>query len=210
MAAYQNMCTKYGAFGSHLRSAEYAQIPLAVLGIVMKFFQIAISVAIGLAAGCIPVIGYNMGAKRYDRTKALFNHLIVGELVVGFVALLIAELFPQAIAGIFGAANESTYYTEFAVRCFRIYLCMLPLSTLNKGTFIFLQGMGKPVASTIITLFREVVFGVALPMIFPIFWGMDGILISFPAADLLTFIIALVVIIYTYRELDRNMALQTA
>ncbi len=204
MAAVQNMCTKYGALDPIFGQAEYAQIPLAVLGIVMKFFQIAISVSIGMAAGCIPVVGYNIGAKRFDRAKQLFTYLIIGELVVGFVALLIVEFLPMQLIGIFGASNESAYYTNFAVRCFRIYLCMLPLATLNKGAFIYLQAMGKAVASTVITMAREIVFGVFLPIIMPIVWGLDGILFSFPVADVLTFIIALFVISRTYKELDAN------
>ncbi|MDO4619811.1 MAG: MATE family efflux transporter [Lachnospiraceae bacterium] len=205
MAAVQNMCTRYGAMDPIFGQPEYAQIPLAVLGIVMKFFQIAISVAIGMAAGCIPVVGYNMGARRYDRAKQLFSYLIRGELIVGFAALLIVEFFPQQLINIFGAANESSYYTDFAIRSFRIYLCMLPLATLNKGTFIYLQGMGKALASTIITLTREIVLGVALPILLPIAFGLSGILYSFPAADILTFIVALFVIRHTYRELNEKM-----
>ncbi len=201
MAAVQNMCTKYGALHEIFGQTEYAQIPLAVLGIVMKFFQIAISVAIGMAAGCIPIVGYNIGAGRKDRAKKLFTYLLVGEFIVGFIALLAAEFLPLQIIGIFGAANESAYYTEFAVRCFRIYLCMLPIATLNKGAFIYLQAMGKAAASTMITMAREIVFGVALPILMPIVWGLDGILYSFPVADVLTFIIAVIVITKTYREL---------
>lgn len=104
--------------------------------------------------------------------------------------------------GIFGAANESVYYTAFAVKSFRIYLCMMVLATVNKGTFIFLQSLGKAVESTVISLTREIVFGVALPILFPLFWGLDGLLYSFPAADILTFLIAAVVIRRTYRELS--------
>ncbi len=74
MAAVLNMCAKYGAMDAIFGLAEYSQIPLAVLGIVMKFFQIAISISIGLAAGCIPVVGYNIGAGRYDRVKKLFTY----------------------------------------------------------------------------------------------------------------------------------------
>lgn len=202
MAAVQNMCTKYGAMDAVFSQTEYAQIPLAVLGIVMKFFQIAISVSIGMAAGCIPIVGYNIGADRKDRTKQLFTYLLIAEFIVGAVALIIVEFFPQALINIFGAKNESSYYTEFAIRSFRIYLCMLPLATLNKGSFIFLQAMGKPVASTVITMAREIVFGVALPILMPILWGLDGILLSFPAADILTAIIAAFVIVFTYRELN--------
>lgn len=204
MAAVQNMCTKYGALDEVFGQPEYAQIPLAVLGIVMKFFQIAISISIGLAAGCIPIVGYNIGAKRKDRAKLLFRYLIVAEVAIGLAALLIVELFPQQLIGIFGAGNESAYYTDFAIRSFRIYLCMMPLAMLNKGTFIYLQALGKAVLSTVISLTREIVFGVFLPILLPLFWGLDGILYSFPAADILTFLIAAVIIAKVFRELGCN------
>lgn len=57
------MIRKYGALDPVFGLAEYAQIPMAVVGIVMKFFQIVMSVCIGMAAGCIPIVGYNMGAE---------------------------------------------------------------------------------------------------------------------------------------------------
>lgn len=85
---------------------------------------------------------------------------------------------------------------------------MLPLATVNKGTFIFLQAMGKALASTLVSLAREVVFGVFLPILLPLAFGLDGVLYSFPLADILTFAIALVVIIHTYRELHRAEAQQ--
>ena len=201
MAAVQNMCTKYGALDPVFGQAEYAQIPLAVLGIVMKFFQIVISVAVGLAAGCIPIVGYNIGAGRKDRAKSLFSRLLITEAVIGAVATLIVELLPYQLIGIFGAANESAYYTEFAVRSFRIYLCMMVLATVNKGTFIYLQSLGKAIASTMISLVREVIFGVGFALLLPRFLGLDGLLYSFPVSDIMTFIIAVIVICYTYKEL---------
>ncbi|MBQ7954889.1 MAG: MATE family efflux transporter [Lachnospiraceae bacterium] len=202
MAAVQNMCTKYGAMDEIFGRVEYAQIPLAVLGIVMKFFQIAISIAIGFAAGCIPIVGYNIGANRKDRAKQLFTYLIIAEAAVGVIALLIVEFLPHQLIGIFGANNESAYYTDFAVKSFRIYLCMMPLAMINKGTFIYLQALGKAVLSTTISLAREIIFGVFLPIILPIFMGLDGLLWSFPVADILTFLIAAVIIRKVYKELN--------
>ncbi len=126
----------------------------------------------------------------------------MAEAVVGAVALLIVEVSPAQLISIFGAANESVYYTDFAVRSFRIYLCMMVLATVNKGTFIYLQALGKAVSSTIISFAREVVFGVGFALLLPVFFGLDGLLYSFPAADILTFLIAMVVIVRTYRELN--------
>ena len=114
---------------------------------------------------------------------------------------------PEKLIGIFGAANESVYYTEFAVRSFRIYLCMMVLATVNKGTFIYLQSLGKALASTLISLIREIVFGVGFALLLPIFFGLDGVLYSMPVSDALTFIIAAFVIIRTLKELSAPQAM---
>ena len=202
MATVQNSCAKWGALDPVFGQAEYTQIPLAVLGIVMKFFQIAISISVGLSAGCIPVVGYNIGAQRRDRVETLLTYLLTAEAAIGCIALLIVEVFPQGLIRIFGAANESAYYTEFAVRCFRIYLCMMPLAMVNKGTFIFLQALGKAKESMILSMVREIVFGVFLPILLPLMFALNGVLYSFPVADVLTFMMSLIVLVRTYRELQ--------
>ena len=202
MAAIQNMTLKYSAVDPIFGQPQYTQIPMAVLGIVMKFFQIVISIAVGLAAGCIPVVGYNIGAGRKDQAKSLFICLLAAETIVGAVALLIVELFPRQLIGIFGAANESVYYTEYAVKCFHIYLCMMVLATVNKGTFIYLQSLGRAFASTAISMVREVLFGVGFALLLPQWFGLDGVLYSMPVSDLLTFLLCVIVIRYTYKTLD--------
>ena len=202
MAAINNMIRKYGAMDPVFGQAQYEQIPMAVVGIVMKFFQIVISVSVGLAAGCIPIAGYNIGAGRKDRARQLFLLLLKAEAILGAAALLIVELFPGQLISIFGAANESSYYTSFAIRSFRIYLCMMIFATVNKGTFIYLQSIGKAFASTMISMIREVVFGVGFALLLPRFFGLNGVLYSMPVSDLLTFLIALFVILRTMKELS--------
>ena len=202
MATVNNMVRTYGALDPIFGLEEYAQIPMAVLGIVMKFFQIIISIVIGMAAGCIPVVGFNIGAGRNDRARELFRRLLTYEAIVGVVSFLIVELLPKQLIQIFGAANESAYYTQYAVKCFRIYLSMVILACLNKATFIFLQSLGKAFLSTILSLIREIVFGVGFALILPIFFGLNGVLYSMPVSDICTFIICLFVIRYTYRQLS--------
>ena len=128
-------------------------------------------------------------------------------LLVGVVALLLVEVFPRQLIAIFGAANESTFYTEFAIRAFRIYLCMMVLACVNKACFIFLQALGKAMASTMLSMFREVVFGVGFALLLPRFFGLNGVLYSMPVSDILTFLIAAVMIVKTYRELGDTKAL---
>lgn len=201
MAAVNNMIRKYGAMDSVFGQTQYAQIPMAVVGIVMKFFQIVISVVVGMAAGCIPIVGFNMGAGLKDRVKELFTKLLTAEAAVGAAALIIVELFPNGLIRVFGAANESVYYTSFAIKAFRIYLCMMIFACVNKATFIFLQAMGKAVASTMLSMVREIVFGVGFAILLPMFFGLDGVLYSMPVSDIITFVIALIIIRHTYKEL---------
>ena len=201
MAAINNMLRKYGAQDATFGQVRYAQIPMAVVGIVMKFFQIVISVVVGMAAGCIPVVGYNMGAQQPQRVRQLLTKLLLAETAVGAVGFVFVEFLPRQLIAIFGAANESTYYTDFAIHAFRTYLCMIVLACVNKATFIFLQSMGKAAASTMLSMMREVVFGVGLALLLPCFFGLDGVLYSMPLSDILTFLIAIVLLIRTYRQL---------
>ena len=204
MAAINNMLRKYGALDPIFGQEQFAQIPMAVVGIVMKFFQIVISIVVGMAAGCIPIVGFNMGAGKKDRVKELFTKLLIAEATVGAASLILVEFFPQQLIKIFGAAQESSYYTTFAIKAFRTYLCMMIFACVNKACFIFLQAMGKAAESTVLSMIREVVFGVGFALLLPMFFGLDGVLYSMPVSDILTFAIAVILIRGTYQELNKN------
>ena len=98
---------------------------------------------------------------------------------------------------------EKIILTFFAVKSFRIYLCIIVFSCINKAAFIFLQAMGKAVASTVLSVVREIVFGVGFALLLPIFFGLDGVLYSMPAADILTAFFSAAVIGLTYKELKQ-------
>ena len=206
MTAINNMIRIYGALDPVFSQEQYAQIPMAVVGIVMKFFQIVISIVVGMAAGCIPIVGFNMGAGLYDRVKKLFSRLLFAEGCVGAVALIIVEVFPRQLIGIFGSANESVYYTDFAVKAFRIYLCMMIFACINKAAFIFLQAMGKAAESTMLSMVREIIFGVGFALLLPRWFGLDGVLYSMPLSDILTFVISIIVITSTYKQFSNRHA----
>ena len=105
MAAINNMIRKYGALDPVFGQEQYAQIPMAVIGIVMKFFQIIISIVVGMAAGCIPIVGFNMGAGKKRRVRSLFTRLLLYEALVGAIGLVIVEFFPRQLIAIFGALH---------------------------------------------------------------------------------------------------------
>lgn len=149
----------------------------------------------------------HLGMESIGRLMRGYAIPCVISLLVGVVALLLVEVFPRQLIAIFGAANESTFYTDFAIRAFRIYLCMMVLACVNKACFIFLQALGKAMASTMLSMFREVVFGVGFALLLPQFFCLNGVLYSMPVSDVLTFLIAAVMIVKTYRELGDTKAL---
>ena len=200
MAAVLNMCREYSSLDPVFGMKEYSQIPTAVIGIVMKFFQIVISIAIGLSAGCIPIVGYNVGAGRKDRVKKLMKKLFAAEAIVGLAATVIFELLPNEMINIFGARNESIYYTEFAVKCIRLFLCTLVFACVNKGAFIYFQALGKPWLSTGLSLLREIVLGVGLVLLLPIWLGLDGVLYFMAIADTVTFTVTVFVSLKIYKS----------
>ena len=79
---------------------------------------------------------------------------------------------------------------------------MMVLACINKATFIFLQAMGRAVESTLLSMVREIVFGVGFALLLPVFFGLDGVLWSMPASDVLTAVISAIIIAKTYRSLN--------
>lgn len=138
-----------------------------------------------------------LGTERVSKLMRQYAVPCIISLLVGAVALILAEGFPRQLIAIFGADNESSYYTDFARKAFRTYLCMMILACVNKACFIFLQAGGKALSSTLLSMFREVVFGVGFALLLPVFFGLDGVLYSMPVSDILTFIISATIIVKT-------------
>lgn len=205
MAATLNAAVRFGALDAVFGQPEYSHIPTAIVGIVMKFFQIVISISAGLAAGCIPIAGYNIGAKRNDRVLGLMKRLMAVEALVGLVASVIFLIFPNQFIVLFGAKNESVYYTQFAVWFIRGQFFLLPLACVNKGAFIFLQSVGRSKQSSVLSIVREFVFGAGLPILLPLLWGLYALPFFMPAADTLTFIAVAVVLYQTQKSLERPL-----
>ena len=117
------------------------------------------------------------------------------------MSLVITQCFPLQLISIFG--SEDALYERFAVLAFRIYLCMLPLATVNKAAFIFMQALGRPVESAGLSFFREVLLAVPLVLLLPRACGLMGVLYSMPAADIVTFLASAFVLVRTDRQLRK-------
>lgn len=201
MAVMNNVLVAYGA-----QSKYGADIPLTVVGIVMKVFQIVISIVVGIAAGSQPIVGYNYGAGHYSRVKQIFITMMACQFCVGLAATICFEFFPLQIISIFG--SEDGLYNEFAILAFRLFLSMMILCCLQKATSIFLQSIGKPGLSLSLSLLRDFLLSVPLALLLPGRYGVTGTLFSAPIADLVSFLAVIALWVYIFRFLGKDDAAQ--
>ncbi len=158
IAVANNLVGKYGYMTVASSGTIYGVVtPLAVIGICMKVFGIVVSIVIGVSLGGMPIIGYNMGAGNIKRVKETIKYILITNLIIGFIAFILFELFPTLIINIFGSGN-SFEYLEYAKYCLRIFLGGIILTCIIKSLSIILQSMGASFKSTLLALARDVIF----------------------------------------------------
>ena len=196
IAAENNLLGKYGAtskFGS--------EIPITVLGIVMKISQILNSIIIGIAAGAQPIIGYNYGAEQYDRVKKTLKTVLGLSLVISTIAFILFQAIPDKLISIFGSGDQT--YIEFACIAFRTYLMLCICNGVQIPSGIFFQAIGKSVKSAVLSLSRQILFLIPAMVILGSMFGIEGVLYSGPFADGLAFLIAAILLIVEIKKLGK-------
>ena len=197
MAAENNMLKKCGAnseFGS--------EIPITVLGIVMKISQILNSIILGIAVGAQPIIGYNYGAGKNDRVKETLKKVLGLSIIVSTIAFILFQTIPDKLIAIFGSGDEK--YIEFACLAFRTYLMLCIFNGVQIPSGIFFQAIGKSVISAILSVSRQIVLLIPAMIILGNIFGVHGVLSAGPIADGTAFVIALILIIREVRKLGKK------
>ena len=197
MTAENNLLGKYGA-----ESKFGAEIPITVLGIVMKISQILNSIVIGIAAGSQPIFGYNYGAQKYDRVKKTLKIVMGLSVIISAVAFILFQTIPDKLILIFGSGDEN--YIEFACLAFRTYLLLCIFDGIQISSGIFFQAIGKSVRSAALSLSRQIVILIPFMIILSHFFGIMGVLAAGPVADALAFILAAFFLIKEIRNLKNG------
>ena len=183
MAAENNLLGKYG-----MESKFGSEIPITVLGIVMKISQILNSIIIGIAAGAQPIFGYNYGAGKFDRVKKTLKIVLGTSVIISTFAFILFQTIPDKLIAIFGSGDEN--YIEFACLTFRTYLMLCICNGIQIPSGIFFQAIGKSIKSAILSISRQIAFLIPAMIIFSHFLGLKGVLFAGPFADGLAFILA--------------------
>lgn len=187
MAVINNLLAKYGA------ASEYgSEIPIAVVGIVIKVNQLVIAATVGIASGAQPVIGFNYGAGNKKRVKQTFRCVVICAEILAVIAFLAYQLLPVQIISIFG--KESNLYNDFAALCFRIFLLATVLNGFQTVAALFMQSIGKAIKSALISLSRQIIFLLPAEFVLSGVLGITGVLWAGPVADTLAFILAVIIV----------------
>ncbi len=182
-----NSLTYYGAM-----SVYGSEIPLASCGIVMKTNAILLAIIIGISQGSQPIIGFNYGAKQYDRVRGIYKLAISCNLVISLIGFLLFQFCPRQIISIFGTGDD--LYFTFATKFMRIFLFMVIVNGVQLISSNFFAAIGKPLKGVFLSLTRQVIFLVPLLLILPIFFGIDGIMFAAPVADTIAFLTTMILI----------------
>lgn len=170
---------------------------IGLLTIAYKVFGIVISIIIGISCGGQPIVGYNYGAKKYERVKVTYKYIVITDIIVGIIATILFLACPSSIFKMFGYVNVS----EFGINTFRIYLSCILLTCLTKSTSVFFQSVGEPVKAAILSMLRDLVLLVSLSILLPMIFGIDMFLWSAPISDIITLIVMLILIIPFMKKL---------
>ena len=197
------MLLKYGAL------SVYGQnIPISLIAIESKVFTVVINIVVGIVLGCQPIIGFNIGAKKYDRVKKLYLYILASTVVIGLIFTILFEAAPSAVVAIFGDPDpkqvDPDRYWEFGKMLFRIFLMLVTFTCAIKMTSIFFQAAGCPVRAIISSLIRDIVLFIPLICALPVAMGIEGILWAAPIADGVAMVVAALLTLFFFRSLGKE------
>lgn len=189
-----NTLTFYGA-----QSVYGKEIPLAVSGVVAKLNTILGAFTVGIAQGCQPIFGYNIGAKNYKRVNETYKTALIAVLAIGILFFLALQIFPRQIISIFGTGEE--LYFEFAESYLRFFLMMVFILGVQPLSINYFSSTGNARQGTILSLSRQGFFLIPLLVLLPIAFGLNGILYAGPIADSLACVLSLSLVYFSFKKM---------
>ena len=154
--------------------------------IIARMLMFALFPVLGMTQGFLPVAGFNYGAEKYDRVRTSINKAVIYAGVVAVFVFSLIMIFPQAIVSVFTDNPEVMKKTPSAMRWVFAALPIIGLQTIGSAYF---QAIGKAVPALLLTLSRQGFFFIPLVLILPQYFGIIGVWVAFPLADLLSTVV---------------------
>lgn len=191
-----NVLSYYGAL-----SIYGGNIPLAVSGIIAKINMLIMAFIIGSGQGSQPIIGFNYGAKNYDRVIETYKLTVSITTRIALISFLIFQIFPRQVVSIFGDGSE--LYFQFAERYMRVYMALMIVNGIQPVSGTFFTSIGKAFKGAFIAMTRQLLFLLPLIIILPRIFGIDGIMYAGPIADGIALIVTIIFVSLEIKKIKK-------
>lgn len=189
MGIQNNLLKTYGAL-----SVYGSEIPISATGVIFKAVEILNSIVLGLAVGSQPIIGYNYGAKKFDRVKSTLKTVILYGLIVSVVVVALFQTIPDKIILLFGGGGNDLYI-EFAKISFRLYTMLMIGSSVTVPVVSFLQAIGKGGKSALLSIVRQAIVPILGMFVIGNFFGIFGVVSARAIADGVAFLLSVLLLV---------------
>lgn len=173
------------------------EVAIAAFGVIFRVFAFIFMPLFGLTIGLQPIVGFNYGAGRYQRVKRSIWLGCVVSTIAATAGFLVIMIFPGFVIKLFTSDPD---LIELGRKALRLMIVTIPLTGVQIiGSGIF-QALGKSVHALLLTLSRQVLVLIPLVLIMPRIFGLNGVWLSFPAADIISFLITLAFLVTAVRK----------
>lgn len=186
---------------------DQGNLCVGAYGIINRTTMFFVMVVFGVTQGMQPILGYNIGAARFDRVKRTLRSGIWIGVAVTMIGWIISEGLPDQVSHLF-----TTDETLIAIsrEGFRIYFLLYPVVGAQIVIQNFFQSVGKPKLSIFLSLTRQLIFLLPFLIFFPKLWGIPGVWASMAASDFLAFTVSVITLVWWLRHVMRRMELNAA
>lgn len=173
-------------------------VALSVIGIIMSVYTIVLMGPMtGLTQGQQPLISYNYGAKLMNRVKETLKYSIIGATIIGTIGFIAVQFFTVQIIQLF---NNDERVISLGVDALRIWYIVLPIIGAQMMCANYFQAVGKVSVSSFLNLLRHIIILIPLVLVFSHIFGLYGVFYAVPVADVLAFLITMILIVKEFRQ----------
>ncbi|AKL96871.1 MATE efflux family protein [Clostridium aceticum] len=177
-------------------------IAISGMGVITSIMTLILMPIFGINQGVQPIIGYNYGARKFDRVKEALKLGILGATIIVMIGFVGTRLFPQQMVAFFN--REDAELIAFGTQAIKIFMVFLPMIGFQIVSASYFQAIGKPKQAAFLTLSRQVIFLIPALLILPKIFGLEGVLMAGPLADLLSSILTGIWITMELKNLGRQ------
>lgn len=182
--------------------AHGGDLALSAIGIVMSIAMLLFMPVLGLAQGAQPIIGFNYGAKRFDRVKATWKLAVLAGTGIALAGYLALHIWPQQLVGLFSEGD--TALTNLTIHAMLVYMALIPIVGFQIVSSTYFQAVGKARQAAVLSLSRQVLFFIPLLLILPRYWGVEGVWRAAPIADFLAVSLSATMMYWEMRNLKKE------